>query len=91
MKSLVDDDHALIRDAMRQVLLSQREGAEVLEAADARQALSRAAAQAAPPDGSGPVGSSFLRTSAVPHPRRGNAASRLVCSDQTSTVESERR
>lgn len=39
MKFLVVDDHALIRDAMSQVLASLRPGADVLEAADARQAL----------------------------------------------------
>ncbi len=39
MKFLVVDDHALIRDAMREVLLALRPVAQVLEAADVRQAL----------------------------------------------------
>jgi DNA-binding NarL/FixJ family response regulator len=39
MKFLVVDDHALIREAMRGVLLGLRSGAQVLEAGDAAQAL----------------------------------------------------
>ncbi len=39
MKFLIVDDHALIRDAMREVLSSLRPGSAVLDAADARQAL----------------------------------------------------
>lgn len=39
MKFLVVDDHALIRDAMRDVLIGLRPGAAVFEAADAQQAL----------------------------------------------------
>ena len=46
MKFLVVDDHALIRDAMRDVLLSLRPGATVLEAGDAQQALAQLDAQA---------------------------------------------
>jgi DNA-binding NarL/FixJ family response regulator len=39
MKFLVVDDHALIREAMRGVLLGLRSGAQVLEAGDAATAL----------------------------------------------------
>jgi DNA-binding NarL/FixJ family response regulator len=39
MKFLIVDDHALIREALRGVLLSLRPGATVLEAEDARSAL----------------------------------------------------
>lgn len=44
MKFLVVDDHALIRDAMCSVLLSLRDGAQVLQAADGAQALVQLAA-----------------------------------------------
>ena len=46
MKFLVVDDHALIRDAMREVLLALRPGSSVLDAADARRALGLLAAHA---------------------------------------------
>ena len=39
MKFLIVDDHALIREAMRGVLLSLRSASSVLEAADAQTAL----------------------------------------------------
>lgn len=46
MKFLVVDDHALIRDAMREVLLGLRPGAAVLDAGNAKQALDLLAAHA---------------------------------------------
>ena len=46
MKFLVVDDHALIRDAMREVLLALRPGSSMLDAGDAKQALGLLAAHA---------------------------------------------